>query len=108
MKLRIQGNSLRLRVSEADVAQLQETGRVEEALTLGPKPEQTLRYVLLASPRHQAMEASFAGSTLTVYLPQETAARWTSSDENGLEQLIDNSTGSKLRILVEKDLDCRH
>lgn len=108
MKLRIQGNSLRLRVSEAEVTQLAQTGRVGEVLTLGPLPEQGLHYVLLVSTKHQTMEAHFADNTITVYLPQAAAAQWISSDQNGLEQVIENGAGPSLRLLVEKDLDCRH
>jgi len=108
MKLRIQGNSLRLRVSEAEVLQLAQTGRVEEALTLGPLPEQGLHYVLLVSSGHQTMEAHISGNTITVYLPQQAAVSWMNSDQNGLEQVIENGAGQSLRLLVEKDLDCRH
>lgn len=108
MKLRIQGNSLRLRVSEAEVGQLTQTGRIGEVLTLGPLPEQGLHYVLLVSAKHQAMEAHFADNTITVYLPQQAAAQWINSDQNGLEQVIETGAGRSLRLLVEKDLGCRH
>ncbi|MGV3641234.1 MAG: DUF7009 family protein [Adhaeribacter sp.] len=108
MKLRIQGNSLRLRVSEAEVAQLEKTGRLGEVLTLGPLPEQGLHYVLLVSSRHQTMEAHFADNTITVFLPQQAAVQWINSNQNGLEQVIENGAGPNLRLLVEKDLDCRH
>ena len=108
MKLRIQGHSLRLRVSEAEVAQLAETGRVAEVLRLGPLPEQGLHYVLLVSTQHQRMQAHFEDYTITVYLPQEAAARWAGSDQNGLEERVDLGSGASLHLLVEKDLGCRH
>lgn len=59
MKLRIQGNSLRMRVSEAEVKQFSQQGQVEEAIAFGPAEEQKLRYVLLKAPEYHNLQVSF-------------------------------------------------
>ncbi len=46
MKLRIKGNSLRLRVSPSEVARLLETGRIEETIHLSSDQNASLTYAL--------------------------------------------------------------
>lgn len=108
MKLRIQGNSLRMRVSEAELIKFRETGRVEEAIAFGPDEAHKLRYVLLRAPGHSSLQVSFTSNEVTVYVPAKTATDWATSDQNGFEGLVSNGTPKGLRILVEKDLDCFH
>jgi hypothetical protein len=47
MKLRIQGNSIRLRVSRSELAAFVETGRLEETVYFGPQVETSLTYALV-------------------------------------------------------------
>jgi len=44
MKLRIKGNSLRLRVSRSELAHLQAGGRIEETIRFAEAPEAKLTY----------------------------------------------------------------
>jgi hypothetical protein len=46
MKLRIKGNSLRLRVSRSELAHLQAGGRIEETIRFAEAPEAKLTYAL--------------------------------------------------------------
>ena len=96
MKLRIRGNSLRLRLSQSEVTQLAQQGRVEDAIAFGPAK---LTYVLTTSAVEH-VGAIYEDHRIVVTLPKERAARWTSSDEVGIE------TRGDLHILVEKDWSC--
>jgi hypothetical protein len=96
MKLRIRGNSLRLRLSQGEVSQLTRDGRVEDAISFGPS---TLTYVLATSDVDR-IGASYEGQRIVVTIPKERAKTWTSTDEVGIE------SKGELSILVEKDWSC--
>ena len=108
MKIRVQENSLRLRLSEAEVTRFGQTGRVEETILFGPGEEQTLRYVLAKSTTDSTLSVSFTQNTVTVLVPEVIAWGWVNSDRNGFEDKISNGSEMGLKIVVEKDLDCFH
>lgn len=108
MKLRIQGNSLRLRLSEAEVQQFAQTGRVAEAVALGPGPDQTLQYVLAQGENLAAITVEYSGTTVTVCLPGAVTAAWMGNVGAGLSATVDNGTEKGLKILVEQDQPCSH
>lgn len=96
MKLRIRGNSLRLRLSQSEVTQLARDGRVEDAVVFGPSK---LTYVL-ATADVDRVGASYESNAIVVTLPKKRADAWASSDEVGIE------SEGELGILVEKDWSC--
>jgi hypothetical protein len=108
MKLRIQGNSLRLRLSEAEVQQFAQTGRVAEAVAFGPGPDQTLQYVLAQREGLAAITVEYSGNTVTVCIPEVVAAAWIGNVAAGLSGSVDNGTEKGLKILVEQDQHCSH
>jgi hypothetical protein len=111
MKLRLEENSLRLRLSEAEVQQFVHTGRVAYTLVFGPGPDQTLVYSLEKLPATAAavaVQVRYAAGALAVEVPAALAHEWTATEKNGFSAQIVVAEGRELRILVEKDLDCRH
>jgi 3-methyladenine DNA glycosylase Mpg len=102
MKLRIRGNSVRLRLTQSEVAEFDRTGRVEEAVEFGPT---ALVYALEASAADE-IGATFENNRLRVLVPRAEAADWVNSDRTGIDAR--QTSGEKsLRILVEKDYACR-
>lgn len=108
MKLRIEGNSLRLRLSEAEVQRFAQTGRVDAAVAFGPEESQILHYVLVRREAIAGITADFTGHAITIYLPDSAAAAWADNAEASLSGTVENGTAQGLQVLVEKDLDCRH
>jgi hypothetical protein len=111
MKLRLEENSLRLRLSEAEVQEFADTGRVAYTIVFGPGADQTLRYSLEKLPATATVEAvqvRYAAGALAVEVPAALAQEWTETEKNGFSAQIVVAEGRELRILVEKDLDCRH
>jgi len=111
MKLRLEENSLRLRLSEAVVQEFAQTGRVAYTIVFGPGADQTLHYSLekmpVAAPA-AAVQVRYAAGALAVEVPTPLAQEWTDTEKNGFSAQIIVAEGRELRILVEKDLDCRH
>ena len=104
MKLRIRGNTLRLRLSQVEVAALAADGQTSDTITF-PGGNQ-LAYVLVVDERIGAPHASFAAAAITVSISPATLATWLDPSEvsiHGCEPLADDG---ELKILVEKDFDC--
>lgn len=110
MKLRIEDDTLRLRLSAPEVREFAETGRVAAVVHFGAGPQQQLTYALErdAHPQAAAVWARYEAGGLTVLVPAATADAWTTTEQNGFASNLPVAGAPALRILVEKDLDCRH
>ena len=111
MKLRLEENSLRLRLSAEEVQQFAVTGRVAYTIAFGPTTGQKLNYALERLPDTDvatAMQVRYEAGALAVEVPAAVARNWTDTENIGFNGQVLVAEGQKLRILVEKDLDCRH
>ncbi len=99
MKLRLQGNSLRLRLGRSEVARLRDIGSVEEAVSF--KTGGCLTYRIQTGPDTEILRAEFAAGVVTIRVPSGMAQAWASSDEVGL-YVHDGD----LAIAIEKDFRC--
>ena len=106
MKIRMRGNSVRVRLTRGEVARLALEGRVEEATEFGPGPEGRLVYSLASSDEARGLRARFAEGRIHLTVPTDAARRWAASDEVSLEAEQQLDDGRSLRILVEKDFAC--
>src|ERR1700682_1294560 len=106
MKLRMNGNSLRLRLNRAEVGRLDETGRVEEVVHFAP--DVAFRYALEMAPEADVLRTLYEDGGVRVLVPVATAREWafTGRVEISGEQVV--TAGTTLNILVEKDFQCLH
>lgn len=102
MKLRLHGNSIRLRLGQSDVAQLVSTGAVEEHTLLGGH---TFTYRLQLAETTQ-IAASLEGSAIVLSLPRETGLQWAQGPPTGIEHREQHCSQAGSRILIEKDFAC--
>jgi hypothetical protein len=105
MKLRIKGNSIRLRLTQSEIRQVGagQTVREEVCFATGH-----FAYALLTDPAIGVPDAGFREGELQVRLPADRAARWAFSDEVGIEERIAGRDGHALHLLIEKDFQCLH
>src|SRR6266849_1718423 len=101
MKLRIRGNSLRLRLTQTEVAELVRAGRVEDRTQLGQDATLGLVFRLQLSAFRLVPGVEFDGGRITVSLPEARAKSWARENEVGMYG--EESWGLKLSI--EKDFD---
>ena len=102
MKLRIRGNSIRLRLKRGEVAQVAAGESIVEKTHF---PGSVLTYRLDVS-ENDAIEAEYENGSLMVSLPSPKVADWANSDEVTLaaeQRLSDETT---LTLLIEKDFAC--
>ena len=107
MKLRIRGNSIRLRLSQQNVKVFGEKGRVENSIQFGATAGGKLIYVL-ESADVKKLKSEFTSNTITVFVPRELAKMWVESQLVGMEHLDATSENDQVQILVEKDFKCMH
>jgi hypothetical protein len=98
LKLRIQGDSLRLRLTRQEVASLASAGAVECAIHF--PGGQVLHYSVVSAGE---MGVSYANESIRVALPEAIVKRWNETNEVSIE----GSVGST-HVLVEKDFQCLH
>jgi hypothetical protein len=106
MKLRIRGNSLRLRLGPGEVARLAADGRVEERIVFGPGPDQRLVYALEASADVPEVRADYRHGMIRVQLPAALVETWARTDQVGLAGEQPLGAGASLTLLIEKDFEC--
>jgi hypothetical protein len=106
MKLRIKGNSLRLRVSRSELAQFQAGGRIEETIHFTAAPEATLTYALESALRSSPVSVRYGSREVTVILSQDRARIWEAQNEVGVYTTLDMGPAGSLEVAVEKDFAC--
>ena len=106
MKLRIQGNSLRLRLSQSEVANFSKTGFVEDSVQFAPGAH--FAYTLESSSSIPAPQASFQNGWLRIQVPAAAGIEWYTTDRVGISADQPLESGKNLSILIEKDFQCLH
>jgi hypothetical protein len=98
MKIRINGPSIRLRLSQTEVDQICSQGKVT---TICPVGDQRLSYSL-AIDQSDRMHANIQHGNITVYVPQNLITGWATDQRVG----FDDTTKDGLYLLIEKDFQC--
>jgi len=102
MKLRIKGNSVRLRLGQSEVIGLVQRGYLEDRTEFG---DGDLVYRLEMSEEVTVVTASFQKGQIYVTVPRETAVNWAVGDAVGIDGIQALADG-ELKILIEKDFEC--
>lgn len=103
MKIRIKGNSIRLRLTKTEVANFSQNGYLEEHTEFG---EVFFAYALLRDPKADALSASMDGNKITMHVPASIADEWTGTDMIGFQHNQPLANGKQLFLLLEKDFVC--
>ncbi|MTI22341.1 hypothetical protein E1176_15015 [Fulvivirga sp. RKSG066] len=102
MKIRIKGNSLRLRLSQSEVEEFVSDQIVSDSISFG---NNQLIYALQAEEREN-IAAKYDNHFITVCVPQSLASTWATTDQVSLREEFLLNDSEKLSILIEKDFQC--
>ena len=103
MKLRIRGNSLRLRLSQSEVQSLSEQGAVEDRIEFPGGAR--LVYRLRADKNTAEISSDYGKDLIEVRVPEALARQWCGTDLVTLDGEQTTASG-QLRLKVEKDFAC--
>lgn len=106
MKLRIRGNTLRLRLSKTEVDDLNKNGEAEEAISFAPGEHSRLVYRAAAIAGGE-MTASFAENRIIIGIPKVEIDEWADSELVGIAGSVPIGNGEVLDVLIEKDFACK-
>ena len=104
MKIRLRKNSIRLRLLQSEVKQLEKSGAVTEEIHFNKA--QILIYTLKISNTATEICAFFETNKITVEIPEKAARIWTATAQIGLEFEQKIGDGAALKITIEKDFIC--
>ena len=105
MKIRIKDNSVRLRLTQAEVKQLSEIGEVRSMITFGVEIKDTLVYAVVSTISH-TIDVTYKNHTIEVKIPASMINQWANSEQVSIRHEKPISPGESLIILVEKDFKC--
>ena len=103
MKLRIKGNTLRLRLTQAELRSLAERGAVEDRTEFPGGA--ALVYRLRDDKKNDYITASYNGSLMEIRVPRALVDRWHGTDLVTLSATQPLAAG-ELAIALEKDFAC--
>ena len=103
MKLRIKGNSIRLRLLRSEVDRFAADRLITDEVQFGANG---LRYTLAMSRDAQSIFAEFVNGEIRVSIPEADARRWADGNDVGFEVAQTNGEDEPLTIIVEKDFVC--
>ena len=103
MKIRIKGNSIRFRLSKSEVDYFEKEKFLEEKTEFG---KNSFAYALKVKENGEELSAEFSDGTITMFIPQQLAKEWTTSEKTGYEGEMEIGGGKKLFLLLEKDYKC--
>lgn len=98
MKIRINGDSIRMRLSPEEVDRLVSKGSIIDHCNF---PNVKLTYGILSS-NSNSMNAEFDGNEIKVIIPKSELLNWNTDERVGFE----HTTEGGLFLLIEKDFKC--
>ena len=103
MKLRIKGNSIRMRLTQGEVKTLLETGSVRDSLQFpGAK---TLTYGISSTPG-DIFDIKGGDGIIEICVPMKILNKWSDISEVRILSDISLASESSLSVLIEKDFKC--
>ena len=106
MKLRIKGNSLRLRVTPSEVKQLMLCGEIREYIQFTASPGDRLTYEVISSLSDLTATVAYRLGNITVSMPAAQLMKWAGGEDAGVYANVAMGDDLTLSVALEKDFAC--
>ncbi len=103
MKLRIKGNSIRIRLTKTEVSLLANIGYLQEQTAFG---NNTFTYALQAVADTETLSAAMEANTITMFVPTAFTKDWPENSVIGINANMPVTDNRSLYLLLEKDFVC--
>ncbi|MGH8193266.1 MAG: DUF7009 family protein [Woeseiaceae bacterium] len=104
MKIRMQDNSIRLRLTRSEVDEVEREGVVRATVSFPGGA--SLDYALESSAAAKVTGARFTGQGIVVSVPQDVIRQWAATEQVSITTNQPLGAETLLAILVEKDFAC--
>jgi hypothetical protein len=105
MKLRIKGNSVRLRITPSEMTRLLATGRIDETIYFSSDENTHLTYALEHASEASKLHVRYSPQEIAVVVSSAEARRWAGGADVGMYGEISTAHGP-LELAIEKDFAC--
>lgn len=106
MKLRVSGNSIRLRLLRSEVETFMDKGRIEEKVQFAVGEDACLTYAMEWESGPESVDVRYQSCEVVVVLPREIALAWAGSEQVGIYAAVAIGSFGSLKVVVEKDFAC--
>ncbi|MEP7257521.1 MAG: hypothetical protein ABI687_04020 [Flavitalea sp.] len=103
MKLRIKGNSIRIRLSKTEVQRLASGSALEDSVSF---VRNRFGYSVKPISNGDLLSASYEEGNITLYVPLTLLADWPTNTVTGFETNMPVEHSGHLHLLLEKDFKC--
>jgi HSP20 family molecular chaperone IbpA len=105
MKLRLDKNSITIRIEPEERAELSRTGSLQERISIDQN--NFFQFTVRMSDQIESVAANFTSNQLIVQLPKNQAEVWLTSGQVGIRANIISSQKNMILLVVEEDLPPR-
>jgi hypothetical protein len=103
MKLRIKGNSIRIRLSKTEVNELCAGTSLSDNTNFG---NNSFGYSVQPVNDGDSLTAIYDNGLITLFVPQSLLADWPVNSVVGFESVMALNNSDQLHLLLEKDFKC--
>lgn len=103
MKLRIKGNSIRIRLSKTEVDELVSGSIQHDSTSFG---NSSFSYTVQPVNDGGSLSAGYDNNTITLYVPKALLKDWCENSVVGFEAMMPLENSGHLHLLLEKDFKC--
>ena len=103
MKIRIKGDSIRIRLTKSEVDKFGSEGHIEETTHFA---NGAFSYALTNDETAKELSACFDNGRIVMLVPSAMQQEWAETDIVGFKNNIDIGGGKTLFLLLEKDFKC--
>ncbi|HTE32825.1 MAG TPA: hypothetical protein VK666_20730 [Chryseolinea sp.] len=103
MKLRIKGNSIRIRLSKTEVDDLVSGSIQHDSTSFG---NSSFGYTVQPVNYDGSLFAAYDNNTITLYVPKALLKDWSENSVVGFETMMPLENSGHLQLLLEKDFKC--
>ena len=103
MKIRIKGDSIRLRLTQTEVKALSENGKIYDSTNFG---NQEFNYGVVLKKDIDNLNVSFKNNSITLEMPYINGKSWYANDIITFDNVLKTSKENELYLLLEKDFTC--
>jgi hypothetical protein len=106
MKLRIKGDSLRLRVSRSELDSFLQGEAIAATIHFSPEPDAALTYCLEPAAHGEPTRVHYGTGRIAVLLSEEDRRTWSETNQAGVYARLEIGRENPLELIVEKDYAC--